>query len=87
MEITYFRVHYLVAGDKRRRLAESIADWLGEDVKEEGDRYIIDYFTLEKDGTLSFDDRADSDVIERLLEHLYDAGFEFAEDKDDASAE
>jgi len=87
MEITYFRVHYLVAGDKRRRLAESIADWLGVELRDDNGVYLIDYFTLEKDGTLSFDDRADSDVIERLLEYLYDAGFEFAEDKDDASTD
>ena len=35
-----------------------------------------DYFTIEKDGTLEFDDRADSEEIENLLEQLAQRGFE-----------
>lgn len=75
MEITYFRVHYLIAGDKRRRLARCIADWLGEDVTEKNGVYKADYFTIDKNGSLTFPDRADSEVVEDLLEHLYDLGF------------
>ena len=36
----------------------------------------MDYFTIGQNGSLSFDDRADSEVIERLLEHIYDEGFD-----------
>ena len=38
--------------------------------------YRVDYFTIEKDGTLEFDDRADSEEIENLLEQLAERGFE-----------
>ena len=38
--------------------------------------YQVDYFTIEKDGTLEFDDRADSEEIESLLEQLAQRGFE-----------
>lgn len=85
MEATYFKIHYIVSESKRKALAECIADWLGVESKEEKDKYVIDYFTLDSDGTLSFDDRADSVAIERLLEHIYDEGFEFMEDKNGAS--
>ena len=38
--------------------------------------YEIDYFTVTKDGTLLFDDRADSEEVERVLEAIAAAGFE-----------
>ena len=38
--------------------------------------YVIDYFTVTKDGTLLFDDRADSEEVERVLEAISAAGFE-----------
>jgi hypothetical protein len=38
--------------------------------------YEIDYFTVTKDGTLKFDDRADSDEVEQVLEGIAAAGFE-----------
>ena len=57
----------------------SISDWLGVPAKYCGAptfNYEVDYFTIDRDGNLSFDDRADSEVIERLLEHIYDEGFD-----------
>ena len=36
----------------------------------------MDYFTIDRNGSLSFDDRADSKVIECLLQHIYDEGFD-----------
>ena len=36
--------------------------------------YEIDYFTVTKNGTLEFDDRADSEEVENLLEQLADRG-------------
>ena len=38
--------------------------------------YEIDYFTVTKDGTLLFDDRADSEEVEQVLETIAAAGFE-----------
>lgn len=69
-----------VPGKKRKELAQCIAEWLGCNVNYNGAptfAYEIDYFTIDKNGTLSFDDMADSDVIEQLFEYLYDEGFEF----------
>jgi len=73
------KIHYNVPGKARKNLAQTIGTWLEEDVNYEGApsfAYTIDYFTVDRDGNLIFDDRADSEVIESLLEHLYDEGFE-----------
>ena len=72
-------IKYNVTGAKRKELVLTIASWLGCEAKYKGApsfAYEVDYFTIDKDGTLIFDDRADSEVIERLLEMLYDNGFE-----------
>lgn len=72
-------VHFNVLGKKRKELATEIALWLGEEVHYCGApsfAYKIDYFTIDKNGNLSFSDLADSEVVERLLEHLHDYGFE-----------
>ena len=66
-------------GAERKRLVQTISDWLGVPAKYCGAptfNYEVDYFTIDRNGSLSFDDRADSEVIERLLEHLYDEGFD-----------
>ena len=72
-------VKYNVTGTKRKELVQLIANFTGCESKYKGApsfAYDVDYFTIDKDGALSFDDRADSEVIERLLEMLYDNGFE-----------
>lgn len=72
-------VNYNVTGTKRKELVQLIANFTGCDSKYKGAptfAYKVDYFTIDKNGVLSFDDRADSEVIERLLEMLYDNGFE-----------
>ena len=66
-------------GAERKRLVQTISKWLGCDAKYLGVpscAYQVDYFTIEKNGSLTFDDRADSEVIERLLQHIYDEGFD-----------
>ena len=68
-----------VPGKKRKELAQCIAEWLGCGVDYKGAptfAYEVDCFMIDKEGVLSFDYRADSEVIERLFEHLYDEGFE-----------
>lgn len=75
-------IKYNVPGGKRKELVKTIAAWLGEEIKYCGApsfAYEVDYFTIDRNGCLFFDDRADSEVIERLLEHLYDEGFECEE--------
>ena len=66
-------------GTERKRLVQTISDWLGVPAKYCGAptfNYEVDYFTIDRNGSLSFDDRADSEVIERLLQHIYDEGFD-----------
>ncbi len=66
-------------GAERKRLVQTISKWLGCDAKYIGVpscAYRVDYFTIEKDGSLSFDDSANSEVVERLLQHIYDEGFD-----------
>ena len=72
-------IKYNVTGAKRKELVQLISNFTGCDAVYKGApsfAYEVDYFTIDKEGTLIFDDRADSEVIERLLEHLYDEGFE-----------
>ena len=66
-------------GAERKRLVLTIAKWLDMPAKYCGAptfNYEVDYFTIDKNGSLHFDDSADSEVIERLLEMLYDNSFE-----------
>ena len=66
-------------GAERKRLVQTISDWLGVPAKYCGAptfNYEVDSFTVDRNGSPSFDDRADSEVIERLLQHLYDEGFD-----------
>lgn len=66
-------------GAERKRLVQTVSDWLGVPAKYCGAptfNYEVDYFTIDRNGSLSFDDRADSEVIERLLQHIYDEGFD-----------
>lgn len=77
-------------GAERKRLVQTIARWLGCEAKYLGVpscTYQVDYFTIDKNGNLSFDDSADSEVIERLLQHIYDEGFDIdqshTEDKEE----
>lgn len=49
--------------------------------------YEIDYFTVTKDGALEFDERADSEEIESLLEQLAERGFTAADSGEEETAE
>jgi len=72
-------LNFHVNGAERKHLVQIISDWLGVPAKYCGAptfNYAVDYFTIDQNGSLSFDDCADSEVIERLLEHLYDEGFD-----------
>lgn len=67
-----------VTGAKRKELVNLIANFTGCDAHYKGApsfAYEVDYFTIDRNGAVSFDDRADSEVIERLLQMLYDNSF------------
>ena len=72
-------IRYNVTGAKRKELVKVIADATGARAEYKfmpTCNYEIDYFTVTKDGTLLFDDRADSEEVEQVLEAITAAGFE-----------
>ena len=70
---------YNVTGSDRKRLVAAMAEITECAAKYKGAptfTYEVDYFTIDRCGTVSFDDRADSAEIENLIERLHERGFE-----------
>ena len=62
----------------RKPLVKAISEFTGADavyMRTPTYAYQIDYFTVTREGNLEFDDRADSEEIEGLLEFLAERGF------------
>lgn len=73
-------IKFNVPGSKRKELVKAVSEWLGEEIRYCGAptfAYESERFSIDRNGTLTFDNLVDSAVIERLLEHLYDEGFEY----------
>lgn len=73
------KVKFNVEKGERKELALAVAGWLGEDVRYLGApsfAYEVTRFTIDRDGNLECDNLVDDEVCERLLEHLYEEGFE-----------
>lgn len=71
------KIEFNRTGAERKALVTAIGEILEVKPKYKGmpsAAYEIDYFTVTKDGALEFDDRADSEEIENLLERLADRG-------------
>ena len=89
------RIEFHRTGAERKALVTAIGEILEVRPQYKGmpsATYEIDYFTVTKEGTLEFDDRADSGEVENLLEQLADRGIvaapaEMAQDWLDARAE
>ena len=72
-------IKYNRTGADRKSLADAIANITGAEAKYLGApsfAYQVDYFTIDRSGTVTFDDRADSEEIENLIERLASMGFE-----------
>ena len=72
------KIRYNVTGDRRKELVKAISGITGAKAVYKfmpTCNYEIDYFTVTKDGILLFDDRADSEEVERVLEGIAAAGF------------
>ena len=70
---------YNVTGAKRKELVNAISEITEAPSKYLGApsfAYEVDYFTIDKNGGVTFDDRADSEEIEMLVEALLERGFE-----------
>ncbi len=79
MEQNTFKIRYNVTGDQRKRLVQAMGDILEAAPKYLGApsfAYEINYFTVDKNGTVAFDSRAASEEIERLIERLHELDFE-----------
>ena len=79
-------VHYRANGKERKRLAEIIAKEIGVDAIYQGAptfSYQMDYFTVDREGALVFDDENYSDEVERVFDAIAVAGFTPDEDEED----
>ena len=73
-----FYLDFSVTGAERKRLVQAISAHKGADAKYLGApsfAYQVDYLTIDRSGEVSFDDRADSEEIEGLIESLTHEGF------------
>ena len=73
-----FTANYNVTGSDRKELVNLVAETIGSPAKYQGEpsfAYTVDYITIDRNGVLSFDNRADTGVIENLLEQLAEHGF------------
>ena len=76
------QIEFNKTGAERKALVKAISAIIGENAVYQfmpTCAYEIGCFTVTKDGALVFDDWADSDVVESLLEHLAQLGFTPAE--------
>ena len=73
-----FYLDYNVTGAERKRLVGAISSYTMTPAKYLGApsfAYEVDFFHIDKAGCVSFDDRADSELIEGLIEVLAQQGF------------
>ena len=71
-------LRYNLTGADRKRLVNAISEITGVPAKYLGApsfAYQVDYFTIDRNGGVTFDDRADSEEIENLIETLDSQGF------------
>ena len=72
-------INYNTTGADRKKLVNAIAEITETKAKYLGAptfAYQVDYFTIDRNGSVSFDDSADSEEIENLIERLHSMGFE-----------
>lgn len=84
------RIEFNRTGAERKALVKAISEITGAAAVYKfmpTCAYEIDYFTVTKDGALEFDDRADSEEIESLLEQLAERGFTAADSGEEETAE
>ncbi len=73
------KIRFNATGAQRKALVKAVAEILGEDYRYLGVptfAYAFDYFTIDREGTLIFDDRTDEAKIGELVTGLAERGFE-----------
>ena len=71
-------LRYNLTGADRKRLVNAISEITGVPAKYLGApsfAYQVDYFTIDRNGGVTFDGRADSETIENLIDTLDSQGF------------
>ena len=71
-------IKYNIEKSQRKALAQKIAELTGAEAVYVGVPscgYQIDFFTLSKDAVLSFSDRSDTEIVEKVLDGLAEAGY------------
>ncbi len=79
-------IHYRASGKDRKKLAEIVAKEIGVDAIYQGAptfSYQMDYFTVDREGALVFDDELTGDESERVLDRIAAAGFTQDEGEDE----
>ena len=79
-------IHYRASGKDRKKLAEIVAKEIGVDAIYQGAptfSYQMDYFTVDREGALVFDDELAGDESERVLDRIAAAGFTPDEGEDE----
>lgn len=79
-------IHYRASGKDRKKLAEIVAKEIGVDAIYQGAptfSYQMDYFTVDREGALVFDDELTGDESERVLDRIAAAGFTPGEGEDE----
>lgn len=69
-----------VPGKKRKELAQEIGRWLGCNIEYLGApsfAYKVGDIHIDREGTLTIGIKHKSEVVDRLLQHLYDENFDF----------
>lgn len=70
---------YNVTGNERKRLVAAIAEFMACAATYKGAptfAYDVGWLTIDKNGTVSFDDHSDSKNVEKLIQYLHELGFE-----------
>jgi hypothetical protein len=79
-------IRFNVTGPRRKEMVKAvseIADWPIEYKGAPTFAYLIGDFTVDKEGTLSFSDRTDSELVENLIDGLVKRGFDFESSESD----
>ncbi|MCD8157842.1 MAG: virulence protein [Clostridiales bacterium] len=78
------RIKFNRTGTERKALVNAVSEITGARAVYKGVptfSFEVDYFTIDREGTLIFDDSADSEEVENLLEQLEKRGFIAEEQK------
>lgn len=84
------KLHYNVTGDERKTLVRIISGTVGMKpvyMRMPTCNYVISNITVEKDGTMVWDERTDQDTIEAVIIALAAAGFNPVKDEEATSDE